>query len=105
MHIIGIQLIDGKDSIIKNLKKKGDKLSDESIFNRWYPFCSYDTDIKEPPEIGSSIQFDINYDFYKISPEGRRIRAPTRTGCLGKQEGSYFPQQQGRSERSGTLHR
>lgn len=71
MHIIGIQLIDGKDSIIKNLKKKGDKLSDESIFNGWYPFCSYDTDIKEPPEIGSSIQFDINYDFYKISPDSK----------------------------------
>ena len=27
---------------------------------------------------------------------------PTRTSCLGKQEGSYFPQQQGRPERSGS---
>ena len=71
MHIIGIQLIDGKDNIIKNLKKKGDKLSDGTSFNGWYPFCSFGTekDLSELPKIGSSIQFGVNYDFYDISPE------------------------------------
>ena len=66
MHIIGIELIDGKEHIIKNLKKKGDRLSDGSEFNGWYPFCRYNSNEKNPPTVNSSITFDIGYDFYKL---------------------------------------
>ena len=33
MHLIGIELIDCKNTIFKNLKKKGDRLSNGDIFN------------------------------------------------------------------------
>ena len=70
MHIIGIELIDGKECIIKNLKKKGDILSNGKTFNGWYPFCSYDNSNNvNPPEVNSQIAFTVEYDFYKLDSE------------------------------------
>lgn len=70
MHIIGIELIDGKEHIIKNLRKKGDKLSNGDFFNGWYPFCSYNnSNNANPPEVNSPITFNVDYDFYKFDSE------------------------------------
>ena len=85
MHIIGIELIDGKEHIIKNLKKKGDRLSDGSEFNGWYPFCRYNSNEKDPPTVNSSITFDIGYDFYKLDEKTDKLIS---VSCIVGKNGS-----------------
>lgn len=85
MHIIGIELIDGKEHIIKNLKKKGDRLSDGSEFNGWYPFCRYNSNENEPPKVNSSITFDIGYDFYKLDEKTDKLIS---VSCIVGKNGS-----------------
>lgn len=85
MHIIGIELIGGKEHIIKNLKKKGDRLSDGNEFNGWYPFCRYNSNEKEPPTVNSSITFDIGYDFYKLDENTDKLIS---VSCIVGKNGS-----------------
>lgn len=85
MHIIGIELIDGKEHIIKNLKKKGDRLSDGGEFNGWYPFCRYNSNEKDPPAVNSSITFDIGYDFYKLDEKTDKLIS---VSCIVGKNGS-----------------
>ncbi len=51
MHLIGIELLDGKDSVIKNLKDK------------WYPFV-FCEQLKEPPTIDTELDFETFDNFY-----------------------------------------
>ena len=91
MHIIGIELLDGKKHIIKNLKKKGDKLQNEKTFNGWYPFCSYNSNNSEPPKVCSTIIFDINSDFYRLdSKTNKNISVSCIVGKNGSGKSSLL---------------
>ena len=60
MHIIGIELINDKKNIFKNLIYK------DSNNNGWYPFCKYDN-CNIPPSVDEPIDFIIPYSFYKLN--------------------------------------
>lgn len=91
MHIIGIELIDGKEHIMKNLKKKGDVLSNGEVFNGWYPFCSYNPNNTEPPKVYSTKTFGVDYDFYKLNSKAdKKISVSCVVGKNGSGKSSLL---------------
>lgn len=82
MHLIGIELIDCRNDIFKNLKKKGDVLPNGEVFNGWYPFCNYSSSDK-PPAVDKTIQFDIPNSFYNIYGHEKNINVSCIVGKNG----------------------
>ena len=52
MHLLGLQLLEGDKSIVKNLQPK------------WYPFCNVKS-LRVPPT-NNNIDFDVNDSFYRL---------------------------------------
>lgn len=76
MHIIGIELLDDKKDIFKNLKHKNKN------FNDWYSFCGYDY-CEKPPKIDSPISFYVSDNFYKFKNSDTNINISCIVGKNG----------------------
>lgn len=83
MHLIGIELIDCKNTIFKNLKKKGDKLSNGKIFNGWYPFCGYEKNETPPSFDDDNITYLVPQRFYKSNNTDKFISVSCIVGKNG----------------------
>lgn len=76
MHIIGIELLNDKKNIFKNLNHKN------ANFNGWYSFCSYDS-CEKPPKIDSPISFYVSDNFYKFKNSNTNINISCIVGKNG----------------------
>ena len=76
MHIIGIELLDDKKNIFKNLKHKNKN------FNGWYSFCGYDS-CEKTPKIDSHISFYVSDNFYKFKSSNTNINISCIVGKNG----------------------
>ena len=83
MHLIGIELIDCKNNIFKNLKKKGDVLSTGEVFNGWYPFCGYEENKNPPSSENIDITYQIPQNFYKSRNNNKFVSVSCIVGKNG----------------------